>query len=359
MRLINFYSSLLLLLTVAALAAAQSAKVAITNDDIQQMLSQGLTDDVVVEAISANKVNFDVSPSALLALKKANVSDKVVQAMLTAESKKKEAAAQRVTAAAAQQSSSSGAQRAASLFNPGFPVPNAQGSTAQEVQLPKVTLLTDNQRLLMDPSGTEISSGKGKGGSAAGGILKGFGKSVLMVGNMGGVPVPSGGGKGRGMGMPNVGRSWALPGRNSALTVRNPTPKFEVEFGEIPGVDPDSYEPILLKLVQTKDNWRLVSTSKDKFDKHGNDTRSDKIKAEDKIALATNSLGRGHIIVAPAAELPPGEYGLILHPKKAEKEYAGVTNTNADAIFYSVWDFSVNTAQNAVPHQQFRTDQTR
>ena len=355
-RLTTLNSTLVLLLCFSASIVAQSVKAALTNDDVEQMLSAGLTDDVVVQAISANEVHFDVSPNGLLALKKANVSDKVVQAMLAVESKKREVATQRIAAASVQQSSNSGVQRGMALFNPNVPMPNEQG-LAGEVQLPKVTLVVDNKRLPMDPSGTEIASGKGKGGSVAGSVLKGFGKTVLMAGNMGGVPIPSG--KGRGMGMPNVGRTWALPGRNSPFTIGNPLPKFEVEFGDIPGVDPDTYEPILLRLIQTKDNWRLVSTSKDKFDKHGNDTRSDKIKPEDKIAVAVNSLGRGHIIVTPAAELPSGEYGLILHPKKTEKEYAGVTNTNADAIFYSVWDFSLNRADNSVAEQHAIPDASR
>ena len=98
---------------------------------------------------------------------------------------------------------------------------------------------------------------------------------------------------------------------------------------------------MLVKLIQTKDNWRLVSSSKEKFDKHGNDTRSD--KPEDKIAVTINLLGRGHLTVMPVVYLSPGEYGLVLHPKKAIKEFAGVTNTNADAIFFSVWDFSVSS----------------
>lgn len=340
-RLTDLCVTMLILLSSVASAYAQSGRAAMTNDDVEQMLSQGLTEDVVVEAISANEVRFDVSPSGLLALKKANVSDRVVQAMLAAESKKREAATQRVTAAAAQQSGNFGLQRGFTAFDTGMPMPNAQRLTG-EVQLPKVTLLVNDKRQLMDPSETEIATGQGKGGSAAGSVLKGFGKTILMAGNMTGVPVPHGGRSGPGM--PNVGRTWALPGRTSDLTIRSLSPKFEVEFGDIPGIDPDSYEPILLRLVQTKDNWRLVSTSKDKFDRHGNDTRLDKIKPEEKFAITIKSLGRGHLIVEAATELASGEYGLILHPKKSQKEYAGITNANADAIFYSVWDFSLNAA---------------
>lgn len=341
----NLYITLVLLLSLAISSETQSPKAAMTNDDVEQMLAAGLTDDVVVQAISANEGRFDVSPAALLALKKANVSDKVVEAMLAAESRRREVAAQRISAAATQQPANSEVQRGLALFNPnGMPVPNEPG-LAGEAQLPRVTLLVDNKRLPMDPSGTQIAMGQGKGGSAAGGIFKGLGKTVLMAGNMSGAPVPHGG-RG-GMGMPNVARTWALPGRSSAFSTQNPLPKFEIEFGDIAGVDPDAYEAVLLKLVSTKDNWRVVSTSKDKFDKHGNDTRSDKVKPESKVVVTINLLGRGHIIVTPGTELLPGEYGLILHPKKPAKEYANITNANADVIFYSVWDFSVKASQNS------------
>jgi len=341
-RSVGCCATLLLSIGLATYAAAQSAKSPLTNGDVQVMLSQGLTDDVVVQAISANEVTFDVSPTGLLALKKANVSDKVVQAMLAAESEKRKARAQQISAAAAQQSQRTGVPQGYATFNPNMAMPN-QPAAAAELQLPKITLIVGDKRQPMNPSGTEIASGKGKGGSAAGSVLKGLGKTVLVATNMAGVPIPHGGGRG-GMGLPNVARTWALPGRNSLFTIAHASPKFEIEFDDIPGVDPEGYEPVLLKLVQTKDNWRLVSTSKDKFDKHGNDTRSDKIKLEDKIALSVSPLGRGHLIVAPCAELAPGEYGLLLHPKKSEKEYAGTANVNGDAIFYSVWDFSLNPA---------------
>lgn len=347
--------TLVLSICLAVCAAAQSAKAPLSNDDVEQMLAQGLTEDVVVQAISANDANFDVSPAGLLGLKKANVSDNVVQAMLGAESRKREAAAHRISAAGMQQSSRM--QQGYAAFNPGVPVPN-QPAASGEVQLPKITLIEGDKRQPMNPAGTEVATGKGKGGSAAGNILKGFGKTMLVATNMAGVPVPMGGGRG-GMALPNVARRWALPGRNSVFVVASTAPKFEIEFDNIPGVDPDTYEPVLLKLVQTKDNWRLVSTSRDKFDKHGNDTRSDKIKPEDKVLLAVTTLGRGHLIVSPAAGLGAGEYGLLLHPKKSEKEYAGTTNVNGDAIFYSVWDFSLTPTLKSSAEQGSHGDVSR
>jgi hypothetical protein len=192
----------------------------------------------------------------------------------------------------------------------------------------------------MQASTTEIANSKGKGGSAAGGILKGLGKGMMMAT---GVPGASGGG--RGQPMPHLAYTWALPGRNSQAVLPDRMPGFEIEFADIAGIDPDGYEPVVVRLIETKDNWRLVETSKDKFDKHGNDTRS--TKPENEIAVKVTPLSRGHLQVSPASELEPGEYGLVLHPRKDQKQFAGVPQANVEALFYSVWDFSVPAQETA------------
>ena len=320
------------LFLVGALVAQQKAKAPLTNDDIIQMISNGFPENVVVGSISANDVNFDVSANGLMTLKKANVSDKIIEAMLSAQTTQRDVAAQPSAQPAAPYA---GAPRIGAM---GVPIMNSPAAQAP-VQLPKVALLVNNQKFPIRPSSTEIAQSKGKGGSAAGGILKGFGKGMLMAGSAAGAPVPHPGSGGPAR-MPGVTYTWALPGRNSGVVLPTHIVDFEIEFGEIPGVDPDVYEPVIVKLIQTKDNWRLVETSKDKFDKHGNDTRSS--KTEDKTPLKITLLGRGHLRVVPASELAPGEYGLLLHPKKDLKEFAGVPMPNVEALFYSVWDFSVS-----------------
>ena len=328
-----------LTLTLSIGAMAQTKKAPMTNDNVVQMVASGLTEDVIVGAISANDVDFDVSADGLLDLKKAGVSDRVVQSMIAAEAKKRDATSQRSASPFETQP-----RQEMHMANPrmgamGVPILNSPASEAP-AQLPVVTLIVGDKKQPMQASLTETANSKGKGGSKAGSVFKGFGKGMAMTANMGGVPVPHGGGGG--MRMPGVAYTWALPGKQSNFTISTATPKFEIEFGDIPGVDPDAYEPVLVKLIQTKDNWRLVSSSKEKFDKHGNDTRSD--KPEDKVALIVTTLGRGQVTAVPATGLVPGEYGLVLHPKKALKEFAGVPNTNADAIFFSVWDFSLPPA---------------
>ena len=67
-------------------------------------------------------------------------------------------------------------------------------------------------------------------------------------------------------GAPKVTYVWGLPGRKSARELTDTNPMFELNYGEIPGVDPDAYEPALLKLVQSKDNYRLVGATQIKMD---------------------------------------------------------------------------------------------
>ncbi|HYK88789.1 MAG TPA: hypothetical protein VE398_08470 [Acidobacteriota bacterium] len=336
----------LLAICVVGLNAQERKEVPLTNDDVALMVSGGLGEDMIIAAIGANEVNFDVSPNGLLALKKANVSDKIIETMLAAATQKRNAAA-RAAQAAPPAVTYVNAPRVGAMGVPIMNSPAAQSPT----RLAKVTLILGDKKTPLRPSTTEIAQCSGKGGSTAGGILKGFGKGMVMAGSMaggmGGAPTPRVAVGSGAPTMPGVSYTWALPGRTSALVLPGRSPEFEIEFSDIPGIDPDNYEPVIVRLIATKDNWRLVETSKDNFDKHGNDTRSTKTK--NKTLVKITNLGRGHLHVTPASELVPGEYGLVLHPKKDQKEFAGVPAPNVEAIFFSVWDFSVPGTENASP----------
>ena len=73
---------------------AESPKQAkgMTNDDVIAMVTAPLSDEVILNAIKqAPSTAFDVSPTALIALKKAKVSDSVIAAMQTAGTPKPDA----------------------------------------------------------------------------------------------------------------------------------------------------------------------------------------------------------------------------------------------------------------------------
>jgi hypothetical protein len=240
-------------------------------------------------------------------------------------------------------------------------------------QLPKVTLVSGDKKERMQASLTQIAKSELKGGAGMPGIGASVGSMSSMAASMAMRFLPLAAGPGAmlaapmmiAMGLfngplshhsktPSATYVWALPGVHSAVFVPSATPKFEIEFGDIVGLDPDIYEPSLVKLTQTKDNWRLVGGTRDTVDKKGNEKRS--AITEDRVEIKTTSLGRGHAVIEAASPLAAGEYGVVLHPVKLSKTGSANTAglTPEQSIFYSVWDFSVPATETvaAQAHQQ-------
>jgi hypothetical protein len=69
----------ILFLALSPLLAAQQA---LNNDSIIKMVKAQLSDDVIVTTINASPGAYDTSPDGLIALKQANVSDKVIAAVV-------------------------------------------------------------------------------------------------------------------------------------------------------------------------------------------------------------------------------------------------------------------------------------
>ena len=86
------FALLAVLFLACGIARAQSSK-PLTNDDVVQMVKGGFDESTTVAAIqAASDTNFDTSVQALLALKAAGVSEKIISSMLAATKKKAEAA---------------------------------------------------------------------------------------------------------------------------------------------------------------------------------------------------------------------------------------------------------------------------
>src|SRR5262252_1657930 len=79
------------LVLVAALGlswpgAISLAQEVLTNDSVIQMLKAGLPEGVVISKIKSTASKFDLKTDSLVSLKKAGVSDKVLEAMMAAGS---------------------------------------------------------------------------------------------------------------------------------------------------------------------------------------------------------------------------------------------------------------------------------
>jgi hypothetical protein len=78
-----------LLLAILALSSlvvlGQQPKKVLTNDDVIKMVKEGLPDNVIVSTIQQFPANYDVSPDALIQMKRQGVSGIVLTAVLEAE----------------------------------------------------------------------------------------------------------------------------------------------------------------------------------------------------------------------------------------------------------------------------------
>jgi hypothetical protein len=139
---------------------------------------------------------------------------------------------------------------------------------------------------------------------------------------------------------------WALAATQSARVLDVP-PVFEIDFAHIPGVDPDRYQPAIVQLVPTNDNYRLVAAAETDGSNAGALPRGPII--EEDVAAESTRLGRGQYRVAPKAQLGPGEYALVLRPisesgrrrRNSEASLGELLGGSTSQILYLTWDFSI------------------
>jgi len=379
-RLLSF----VLLLTLVAGAAGQEAKHALTNDDIAKLAKGGFTDDVIVALIEASDTAFDVSIGGMTALKDAGVSSKVMESMLKAEAKKRQGASvPPVTSGSTQAPAPMQSPPMMTLPNPAMAAGLGGTAYTQQImamamsssgmgagggapgmldprQLPPLVFINGDTRQTVKPSIAQIASTTTKGdgmpgaGSEATGMLMGLGRQALSFGALGG-SMFAGPGAGMAMGMmgslgsmghhgpPKVTYVWALPGQQSGFVISTLKPRFEMSYGNLLGIDPDAYEPQLVKLVNSKDNWRLVGATKTTMGQMS--TEAYEKVTEARIKVEYQLLGRGQMQLEPKQPLEPGEYAIVLRAVHPGKRAAGSLGGGAEtSIFFSVWDFSVNSA---------------
>ena len=234
----------------------------------------------------------------------------------------------------------------------------SMGSYSPE-QMPHVFLMVDNEKRTkqeVPPSTALMAQTKFDSGapSAKGMALRSLATEALSFAAMSGGPgammamsafsMASGFMPGMRPGTPTMTYVWGLPGRKSSREMMNTDPIFELNYGDIPGVDPDAFEPVILQLVQTKDNYRLVGATKVKMDRKnmmsGNSPENGKWLSEVRWPTRVYKEERGFYVLRVDQPLEPGEYAVVLRPVKGYKTSPSGLGGHAQ-VFYSVWDFSV------------------
>jgi hypothetical protein len=328
---------------------------AVGNDDIEEMVAAEFSDSTIIAVIDANVVEFDLTPRALVSLKNAGVSEQVIEAMLaaaTAEKRTEEpdpAAAQpaetqasveyakltqMIEELAAKQEASEKARRA----------PEPPASRADPT--PRVWLVEDDQRAPIAPTIAQVAFAGGARRGERMKNLQGLASQALAFASpaVSGIATTIGG-----LFRPGDERTavWALAAPQSSR-VLDVAPVFEIDYAHIPGVDPEKYQPAIVQLVPTDDNFRLVAAA----ETDGASTRpvpSGPI-IEETVVTQSTRLDRGRYRVTPRGALAPGEYALVLRPieeparrrgRDTEASLGELLGGSTSQILYLTWEFSI------------------
>jgi len=341
-RKISLLLLVLCLLGATTAVSAQQGQQPLTNADVVKMVKSGLPASVISNAIQANDTDFDVSANGLIALQKAGVPQAVMDAMISASSKKRSGAAAASSAPAAAPAA------AATLPNGGqLAVTVAQGGKSVALPLQKTQLAQTKSKAsslgaLATDSAVNQAFQVGVNEAAWQAWSHGGGYGTYS-GVTAGASVMSGI---MGHRKPTVTYVWALPGPSAGNVLEN-SPNFDVTFTGIPGINEEEYEPAIVKLTPTSNNWRLVGASQGKADTMQDSSANWEVYSsyvEEKVPVRASKLGSGHVQISPASPLAAGQYGVVLRPRNKSKRFAGTdvaNNQGEGLIFNSVFSFAV------------------
>ncbi len=329
----------------------------IGNPGVLAMTKAGFAESTILAAIEANPTHFDVRPRELVELKNEGVSERVIEAMLTAETLKKQTAA--IATAKVDKHEQPGQQITSEEFAK-LSVMIEQLAARQEAaaatnrepdppaavdRTPHAWIERAGERMAIPPTIAQVAFTDERDSTRMK-TLQGIGSKALAFANpaLGGITSTIG----NLFGSDTEHRSavWALVGTAAAREL-DPSPHFEIEFGNIPGVNPDAYQPAFVRLVPTIDNYRLVAAAK--TEGAGSVTRPSGPIIEELVETSTSRMSRGRYRAQPAAALDPGQYALVLRPIQKKERRKDRKNASlgellgggTSQILYLTWDFTV------------------
>ena len=320
-------------------ALAQNNTKPLTNDDVIAMVKGGLPETTVISAINAQDSNFDVSATALIKLKQQGVNSKIMDAMLAAANKKHSAVPAPPAAAPAAAPAATAGQPSVTVLKGTAqqPIPVSKTQIAQtKTKATSLNALSTDSALgqaMQTVAMTAAQEAAYRSGSYTGASAIGAAGGV-----MGGL---------MGHRKPTVTDVWALPGQKSDLVLDSNQPSFEIHFANIPGVVADEYEPALVKLAPSPNNFRLVGATQAKQDVLESSTMDWEIYSsfmEERVGAQATKVSSGEYKLQSAAALPAGEYGVVLRPLNKSKKFSGSSvaqNSGEGLLFNSVWAFAV------------------
>jgi len=368
---------------MAGLAAGQNPAKFLTNDDVMAMVKAGQSADAILNAFQNHGTDFDVSPEALLKLKKSGVPQKVIDGMTAAVKQQQDAAAAMLSTAQARNAAEEAeekaeadkveaarAAQAAALSSlatarPGEPsVAMLEGTEKQALVVSHTQIVPINSSLLQgspsqmssldllatDGALTAALTSMGQMMDKANTMMPGSGKtSMTLTSNPLVAPAMMAASlfskyRAASTQMIDV---WAIPGLKSGAVAQESRPTLLVQFDGFLGVNVGEYEPILVKLPLSPSSFRLVGAAMAKGSDMQSSTADWSMYAsflERKMAVQLTKVATGRYLLQPSDGLLPGEYGIVLRPVNKEKKFSGSNvsqNLGEGLVFNCVWSFEV------------------
>jgi len=328
-------------LLAGTVLAQQSAK-PLTNDDILAMVNKKMPESVVVSAIKSSPANYDTSTSELIRLNAAGVTEGELNAMLAVAHKSApDAHAAKGSTDAAETISESKSRMPKVIVT--------QGTTSQELKLEKTQLAQTKSKpssmkgLAADSTVTQAMQ--------VGVSTASWDAAMHMNSVVGGTAVAEAGSVFSGMlahRTPTVTYVWGVPSSASGNVLQSVSPVFALDFSRTPGINPDDYEPAIVKLTPAQNTCRIVGATQGKADAGGSPAADWEVYShylEDQVAINPQKLGPGKYKVAAASELLPGEYGLVIRPVSKTKKFSGgdVARAQGDGLMFdAIWTFQIS-----------------
>lgn len=146
---------------------------------------------------------------------------------------------------------------------------------------------------------------------------------------------------------PTVTYVWGVPNPASTNVLQTETPEFSVDYSHAPGINPNEYEPAIVRLTPAQSTCRLVGATQGKADASSDPAADWQIYShfvEDRVAVSEKKQGTGSYQLSPASALLPGEYAVVLRPISRSKSFSGgeVARAQGDGLMFdAVWTFQI------------------
>ena len=329
------------LVLIAASMVGQSSTKPLTNNDVLAMVNKKMPESVIVSAIKSTPGAYDTSTNELIRLNSAGVTEVELNAMIGAAHKGtgSEAGPAATAAAADTEPPSKSRMPRAQLI---------QDGTSQDLKLEKTQLAQTKNK----PSSMKnlASDSVVTQAMQAGINTVSWDAASHMNSVVGGSTVQEAGTIVSGMlahRTPTVTYVWGVPGPSSSNVVHTLAPAFTVDYSRAPGVNPEDFEPSVIKLTPAQNTCRIVGATQGKADASASPAADWQVYShylEEPVTVTPQKLGPGtYKITTP--ELAPGEYGLVLRPISKTKKFSGgdVARAQGDGLMFdAIWTFQIS-----------------